>query len=139
MIEKTIDGISNALHDTFGYDVYVDSIQQDLNPPGFLIVPLDQKRIRGLGDRYQQVQSFDIRYFPQNGTGTLECAIVLERLYDALEYIRIDGDIVWGTSLHGEIREGVLHFFVNFDLFLTRSYERINMEEAAVSVMEKMA
>lgn len=140
MLENTITGISRALYDAFGeeYERYVDKVTQDLNEPCFLIIPLNQGREQKLGRRYELSQSFDVHYFPKSEDNTLECAGVLERLYDVLEYITVSGDLVRGTDMRGEIVNGVLHFFVDYNVFLWRPEEKAAMEEADISVMERM-
>jgi len=41
---------------------------------------------------------------------------------DALEYITlINGDLVHGTEMHYEVIDGVLHFFVNYNLFVKKA------------------
>lgn len=139
MIEKTIYGISNALYEAFGegYSVNTDDIEQGLSPPCFLIKTLVNERVRGLGDRYKQQQSFDVVYFPKGENSTLECAAMLSRLYDALEHIVIDGNMVWGTDLRGEIQDGVLHFFVDYNMFLMKQREKNNMEAADIEIIPK--
>lgn len=140
MTEKTIYGISNALYEAFGeeYGIEMDNVEQNLNPPCFRILTLNIEKVRKLGDRYQLNQSFDIHYFPKDEKGTLECAAVLNRMYDALEHITVDGNLIWGSGMHGEIQNGVLHFFVDYNLFLIKPREKENMEHADVSVMERM-
>ena len=37
---------------------------------------------------------------------------------DALELISVDGNTVRGTVMHSEFVDDVLHFFVNYDMFV---------------------
>ena len=43
-----------------------------------------------------------------------------ERLLSCLEYIALEGDAVMGTRMHYEVLDGVLHFFVDYDMFVDR-------------------
>lgn len=141
MLNKTIIGISQALNQAFGddYNIYIDNVEQDLNAPCFLVLPITKSQEQRLGNRYERFQTFDIHYFPSNTEKyTRECMDVVEKLFDVLEHITVDGDLVRGTSMNSEIQEGVLHFFVDYNMFLTKQQERINMEtiDSDVSLKE---
>lgn len=43
-----------------------------------------------------------------------------EQLYWCLEYISVAGDLTRGTQMHYEVIDDVLHFFVNYDMFVNR-------------------
>lgn len=132
MLKKTIVGISKALHETFkkAYAIHIDNIEQDLNTPCFKITSLNPSQEQRLGKRYERFQPFDIIYFPNNEKEcTCECMEVTEKLFDVLEYISIDGDLVRGINMSAEIQDGILHFFVDFNMFVIKQQERINMND----------
>ena len=122
MLNDIIIGISQALDAKFpGSDIHVDEIQQDLNPPCFLIVSLMNTEVQKLGDRYWREHSFDIHYFPQNIVKPFrEAATVGGALQTVLEYITVNGALVRGTERRYELVDGVLHFFVNYNVFVRK-------------------
>lgn len=138
MIEKTVYGIFTALREAFEYEVHLEQVEPNPIPPCFLIVPLHNVRVQEAGNRYRQEQEFEIRYFPQKEKAVMDSVIVMERLYDVLEYIVIDGNIAWSRGMRGEIQDGTLHFYVNYNLFVSKQQEGIRMERADISTMERM-
>ena len=140
MIEKRISGIADRLSLAYGeeYTIYDN---QPVNPdtPCFQILLTGNERKRGLGDRFSQQNQFEIRYLPGENKGTLACAGALEQLYDVLEYVKVDEDIVWGSNFQGEIVDGVLHFRVHYNMFLLKTREQWNMEKADIIMKERVA
>ena len=134
MIDKIIDGISIAIHSEFGdpYEIYTESVEQGLQEPCFSILCLNPAINQKLGRRYFRTNQFCIHYFPKSSEERSECHAVAERLIGALEYITIDGDLCRGTEIRYEVVDGVLSFFVNYDLFVYK-------EEAPETAMESYA
>lgn len=130
MINKIIDGISVAINTEFGddYEIYTESIEQGLKEPCFSILCLKPTFEQFLGRRYLRTNQFCIHYFPKSNERQAECNAVIERLYECLENITVDGDLIRGTELHSEISDGVLSFFVNYDLFIYKIEETVYME-----------
>jgi len=63
---------------------------------------------------------FSIQYIPEGGLcANEECHRVLPTLYEALEYIKVGGDLVRGSNMVGDVVGGVLTFIVSFDFFVT--------------------
>jgi hypothetical protein len=120
MINKIIDGISVAINSEFGdpYEIYTEFIKQGLNEPCFSILCLNPTRKQVLGKRYFRKNMFCIHYFPSSDEKQSECHAVTERLMDVLEIITVDGDLCRGTEMHGEVVDGVLSFFVNYDMYV---------------------
>jgi hypothetical protein len=65
---------------------------------------------------------------------------VQERLEDCLEYIihhdsqsDVDGGLIRGTEMHGEIVDGVLSFFVNYDFYVYKDKESLPYMETLSS------
>lgn len=118
MINEIIDGICLAINAEFGdaYEIYTEEIKQGLKEPCFSILCLNPTVEQFLGKRYFRTNQFCIHYFSKADSRS-ECHEVAERLIDCLETITVDGDLVRGNSLHSEINDGVLSFFVNYDLF----------------------
>ena len=120
MINKIIDGISVEINSEFGdpYEIYTESIEQGLKEPCFSILCLNPTISQKLGKRYFRSNQFCIHYFPSSTEPRSECQTVIERLMTCLEIIEVDGDPVRGTSMNAEIVDGVLSFFVNYDMFV---------------------
>ena len=135
MINKIIDGICEALHREFGseYEIYTEEIKQGLKEPCFSVVILAPATTQYFGRRYYNTNPFCIHYFPKSQTAAkAECYDVIERLTNCLEYITVSGDPVRGTGMNSEIVEGVLSFFVNYNMFVLKdSEEQTSMEELA--------
>ena len=121
MINKIIDGISISLNAEFGddYKIYTESIEQGLKEPCFSIVCVNPTNELFRGKKYFRKNLFCIQYFPsRKDEKYAECMDVLERMFDCLEIIKIGEDLQRGTSMHGEVVDEVLNFFVNYDMFV---------------------
>ena len=115
MINKIIDGISISLNAEFGddYKIYTESIEQGLKEPCFSIVCVNPTNELFRGKKYFRKNLFCIQYFPKGEDKRSECMDVLERMFDCLEVIKIGEDLQRGTSMHGEVVDEVLNFFVS--------------------------
>lgn len=127
-VNTIIDGICKALSEEFGeeYEIYTESVQQDLTEPCFSIVPIKPSINQFLKNRYYRANSFCIYYFPKSADEPLkEIRNVQERLMDCLEYITVDSDKIRGTQMNAEVSDGVLAFFANYDMFVYKTTESI--------------
>lgn len=125
-LNRIIDGICEALNAEFGdeYEIYTEDIEQGLKKPCFSVLLLKPSKTQFLGKKYYNTNLFCIHYFPQSEhEPKAECFDVQERLEDCLEYITVDGDLTRGTEMNGEIVDGVLSFFVNYDMFVIKEQE----------------
>lgn len=123
MLNNTIAGISQKLNQIFGYKIYSDEIEQGLLEPCFLIVCLTSSQEQELNTLYRREQAFAIHYYPQAAKPTQEINDVVDILNMALEYITVDGNLVRGTKMRHEVADGVLHFFVNYDVRIRKVIE----------------
>lgn len=133
MINKIIDGISVAINSEFGdhYEIYTESIEQGLNEPCFSILCINPKIDQLLGKRYFRTNQFCIHYFPSSNEKRSECHSVMERLMNVLEIIDVEDDQCRGTDMHCEMTDGVLSFFVNYNMHI---YKGKTVESAMESV-----
>jgi hypothetical protein len=125
-LNKIIDGICEALNTEFGdaYEIYTEDVQQNLTEPCFTVVLVKPSTKQFLGKRYYRTNLFCIHYFPQSkDNAKSESFDVQERLMDCLEYITVDGDVTRGTQMNGEMNDGVLSFFANYDMFVVKEVE----------------
>ncbi|WP_027636928.1 phage tail terminator family protein [Clostridium butyricum] len=137
MINKIIKGISQKLDSEFNskddkYTIYTESIEQGFDEPCFSIISLKPISTNLVGNRYKREYSFDIQYFPENEQSNNEINEVIERLFTSLEYIRVDGNLVKGTKINGEIVDNVLHFFINFNMIIKKETEIIDRMESLI-------
>lgn len=138
MINEIIEAISTSLSAEFPdekYEFHMEEIRQDLKEPCFFIASLQPSRELFLGRRYEATNNFVIQYFPESRDCQRECNDVAERMTECLEYITTDGDEkpIRGTNMKHEVVDGVLNFFVNYDLFLIKSEETVPMEDLSAN------
>ena len=136
MINKIMDGISIKLNQVFGdgKEIYADKdVQQGLKEPCFFIAVLNPSQNQMIGSRYFREHPFDVHYFPKTKGNNIELHEVGSELFDALEYITLpNDDLVRGTSMRYEVVSGVLHFFVNFNMFVEKEQPFDPMEEFSI-------
>ncbi len=122
MINLILKSISVALNTEFNekeYEIYIEQIKQDLKEPCFFIACLNPTSKLFLGKRYFRKNQFCVHYFPENNSKVNEeCHAVASRLFLCLEQLAVKNDLIRGTQMSYEIIDGVLHFFVNYDVFV---------------------
>ena len=130
MLDKIVDGISEKLIEVFGkrYKVYTESVEQGLKNPCFFINLVNPASTNMLGERFFRENLFCIQYFPKSKEPKAECYKVQDKLYVTLDYIEIDGKPQRGIKMRGEFIDGVLHFFVNYNMFVVMTEEKVPME-----------
>jgi len=119
MLIDITNAISIKLNSIFGdsYEIHTEDVEQGLEEPCFFIKTLPTINNPLLGKRAKRTYSFVITYFPK--AGNEEMMAVSEQLLDGLEYITLlNGDMIRGHSLQPEIVDGVLHFSVNYIVFV---------------------
>lgn len=140
MLNEIIDGISRKLNATFGdgYEIYKNDVEQGLTEPCFFIAVLKPELSPLLGTRGIKRNPFDIHYFPKRAGNNAELFNTAERLMFALEYITMaDGLPLRGTAMSYEAIDGVLHFFVNFNMTVIQPREENPMETLTTNVGTK--
>ena len=136
MINSIIESISITLNAEFGdkYKIHREEKRQGLMEPCFFIQCLNPTEERFFGKRYFRQNQFCIQYFPKDKLhGKQECYAVAERLFSCLEYLDVGGDLVMGTKRKYEVVDGILHFFVNYDLFVYKVGESVPVMEEVSS------
>ena len=131
MINKIINGICLALSSNFGEEreIYTEAVEQGFEDGSFFVLCLNPTNSRFMGERFFRTNQFCIHYFPKTEEPNTECLEILEELYDTLELIDVDGDLVRGTNMSSEMTDGVLQFFVNYDFFTISEKDETFMEE----------
>lgn len=124
MITKIAESISSVLYSEYGYENYIESIEQGLNEPCFFIQNLNSNIKKYPGKRYFKQNSFCIQYFPKSHTNR-EMYAVGENLLLLLETIPYESGLIRGTQMNYEIVDDVLNFFVNYNFFVREPEEEI--------------
>ena len=142
MINTIIEAISAALQDEFGdeYEVRMEELEQGPEKPCFFISCRNPASERFPGNRYFRTNPFCIRYVPVSAEKQRECNQAAERMYQCLEYVMITGEDkpIMGTKMNYEVIDGVLRFFVNYDMFITRQQKNDDaMEKVTGNVTAK--
>lgn len=122
MLPDLVDAISIKLNESFpGVEIYSESVLQALNPPCFFIGVLNPSQDQLLGKRYFRKHPFDVHYFPAVADNKAEMYQKATELTTALELVTLlNGDVIRGTEPRWEIVDGVLHFFVSYDVFVQK-------------------
>lgn len=124
MIKKIMEGISIKLNQVFGdgVQIYLDgATKEELKEPYFSILLLSLAQKDMIGTRKFRSNSFDIHYFPEIKGSNLELQGMASNLYEALETITLtNGDLIRGTKMNHDVVDGVLHFFINFDMYVKK-------------------
>lgn len=137
MINSILEAISIALNAEFGddYKIYTEDVKQGLTEPCFFIYCVNPTHTLYLGlkdspQRYYRENQFCIQYFPADAQGKKEeCNTVAERLEFCLEWITVADDLVMGSKMQYEVVDGILFFFVNYNLFVRKETDSTAMEE----------
>ena len=136
MVNELLNGISIKLNQVFGdgYEIYGDTdVIQGLKEPCFFISVLNPSQTKMIGQRYFREYPFDVQFFPINSGDNVELQEVASELFLALEYITLlNGDLVHGTLMSYEVVDGVLHFKVNYNMFLKNVEPKDNMETISI-------
>ena len=140
MINSIIRAISVSLNNEFGdnYTIYTETVEQGLKEPCFFISCINPTNNLFLGKRYFRENMFCIQYLSADMYQIKEdCNNIAERLFSCLEYITLDRDLIRGTKMKYEIADGVLNFFINYNVFVYKTVESTTMEEMKENVKTK--
>ena len=135
MLNDIITGIAKALGNTFGseYRVYENDVKQGLTEPCFFIGVLQPEAKPLLGSRALRRNPLVIQYFPRADGDRAEMLEAAEKLLENLEFIQLlNGDWLHGANMRYEIQNGILHFFVNFNLTVNRLQQKQNMTDLSI-------
>lgn len=137
MVNDIMDAVTRRLSELFGEGavIYTDSVEQGLVEPCFFVSILEPSRKPMLGRRSFQETGFCIQYIPEDSKPEKCRALnqVADTLFDGMEYITLaDGDMLRGTGRSCQSEQGVLNFFVSYNMFLiAQEEEKESMETIA--------
>lgn len=131
MIGTIVDGVLAALSEEFGegYTLYTEAVKQGLKEPCFFVTCISPNVKLLRGRRYQHTNQFAVQYLTDADEPRSDCNLVAEKLFNCLEMISVDGDLMRGTDMEITIDEDVLTFIVNYNFFSYRANETPKMEE----------
>lgn len=135
MINSIIESISMALSTEFGEDacIHMEEIKQDWKEPCFFISCINPTARLFMGQRYFRQNKFSIQYFPGTEEKQRECNDTAERMLWCLECINTNDGPIRGTNMNYEVIDQVLHFFVNYDMFVYKITKHTPMEKIEIS------
>lgn len=138
MLNDIVAGIALSIRGEFGTDskIYMNDVEQGLSPPCFFVSALKPELSPIIGARYMSRNSFVVQYFPADRKDNADMNNTAERMADVLEFINppAAGHPLHGTGMSWEITDGVLSFFVNYNLPLRRQIAHDHMETAEIDV-----
>lgn len=129
MTDRIIKAVSLALNEEFGdsYKIYTEEVSQGMETPCFFIICDRPGRKLYFDRKHFRSNIFCIQYTPHTEDIRAECNEVAERLFECLEYIRVDGSLLRGTKMEPETADGILYFFLNYDFFTYREKDTEKM------------
>lgn len=140
MLNDIITGIAKALGTAFGseYRVYKNDVKQGLTEPCFFIAALKPEQTPLLGERAIWRSPFDVHFFPKAPGTNEELYNAAQRLMYCLRYITLpNGDLLRGRSISYEAVDGVLHFFVSYNMIVDIPKELPIMETLDIDANPK--
>ncbi len=117
MINLIRDGITTALYKQFSdeYPVYTEDVKQGFEAPCFFVSLVRGTASPLISDRKHHTHLFSVQFISSGEEQNELCNDMLYALYELLEVISVDGGLIRGTNLEGNILDGVVNFTVNYD------------------------
>lgn len=137
MIAKIIKGISNRLYESYDkeqYRVYTEQVKQGFKEPCFFVLLINPTNQNLLNKHKRRSNTFDIHYFPKNENDYEDVYAKIDELFEVLEFIEIEGlGKIRGREMESEFKNGVLHFFVNYSVFVEKTDDSGDMEDIEIN------
>ncbi len=124
-----LKGICTAVFESFGKDfaIYTENVKQGFKKPCFFIGLSEQNASKLLGNRLFFRNAFYIKLY--DDFFEKKAVDFEKKLFDALEYIFAENDILHGTNQKGVFKDGVYHFYVEYNFFALRQKEKDQLME----------
>ncbi len=124
MLNDIMDAVTGRLYELFGdrYTIYTDDVKQGLEEPCFFVQFLEPSEKPMIGRRYFRRTDMCIQYMPGDIPQiSEELNRVSDILMDGMEYITLsDSGLLHGTNRSHRAEEGVLSFFVSYNMFVMK-------------------
>lgn len=135
MLNEIIKGVARQLDAVFGegYEIYQNMVRQGLSEPCFFIGVLQPEQRPLLGRQARRFNPLVLQYLPRTAGDNAEMLAVAEKLLEDLAFIQLlNGDWLRGTNMRYEIQNGILHFFVNYNLTVKWPQQEQNMVDLSI-------
>lgn len=117
-INNQLNKIFNISND-YNIKIYDEEIKQGLKTPAFFVKVLKISHDHLIDKRYKRYHSFDIHYFVSDSyKRNYEVNNIAELLYRNMELLQFQDFYIRGHNMSHEYFEGILHFFIDYDLHL---------------------
>lgn len=137
MIAKIVKGISDKLYESYGkeqYKVYTEQVKQGFKEPCFFVLLINPTNQNLFNKLKRRSNTFDIHYFPKNENDYEDIYTKIDELFEILEFVDIEGlGKIRGRDMEVEFKNGVLHFFVNYSVFVQKEDSIEDMEDIEIS------
>ena len=127
VVKEIVIGIATKINKIYDnkYPIYTDAEQQGVDKPCFFIKYLkgEENGEIGLQDRfYKDKLNFVIIGYTEDGNSEILYDMI-DKLYE-LEYIELtDKTLLRADKLHPEVEDGILHFFIDYEIFIKKESE----------------
>lgn len=124
MLNDIMDAVTRRLNELFGdgYEIYTDAVEQGLKEPCFFVQFLEPSEKPMIGRRYYRETAMCIQHLPGDTVQpSRELNRVADILMDGMEYVTLaNGDLLRGTGRSHRTEDGVLSFFVSYNMFVLK-------------------
>lgn len=118
-------GINQILDKEFpNITIHGEEIKQGFEEPCFFIKILSSAQDKELNIRYKKNISFDIHYFSDKEDINLDCNNMADKLYEVLEYVKVNENLYRSSDMTHEVIDGVLHFMLQFNYHVFKEIEK---------------
>lgn len=118
-------GINNILDEEFSnINIYNESIQQGFEEPCFFVKVLSSGQNKELNVRYNKNILFDIHYFSDKEDVNSDCNDMADKLYEVLEYVKVNESLYRSSNMTHEVVDGALHFMLQFNYHVVKEIEK---------------
>lgn len=131
-IEDIINGIAEKLEEIFGFPIYIEEVEQDMEEPCFFITLLSGSSEKGLSNTYTESLLFDVHYLNdlQSRDKNLDILQVEQKLLREIEYIPLEeGRLLQLRTKRTEKINDILHFFFDIDLRFMKVKTGVKMQD----------
>lgn len=106
-------------------NIYNERIEQDFEEPCFFIKVLSSGQDKELNIRYKKNILFDIHYFSDREDLNNDYNDMVEKLYEVLEYVKVNNSLYRSSKMTHEVIDGVLHFMLQFNYHVLKEIEEV--------------
>lgn len=132
-MRNIIKSVAKKIYDNFGeeYEIYAEKVNQGLKEPCFFVSSINKTVRHHRNSYYISQNPISIQYFPKSDSKNEQCNEVSEILFDILELLEVENDLIRGSEMSSQIIDGVLNFDVTYSFFIKR-------EETKEDTMEEL-